>query len=239
MLHSLHLIFNKDISLLSSELFRGAIISMTNHLNDDIKDKINFHISSDHFADTTRKIPYILFSKPYKNKFTMYGYNDMGKELLEHIQHSIRHIFKLQGVEYQVLKSYFKEETFIPKKADKIITYKTITPMMLFRHNRRKVYDGIIFHNEDLDKRDVEFKKAVNDFMVKNLRYQMQVLFKDKEYKVFDEIKIEWKDFKIIMVKHKDKNEPVVVGRFNCDWELPRFIGSRIGIGFGEISKTI
>ena len=109
---------------------------------------------------------------------------------------------------------------------------------MLFRHNRRKVFDGIIFHNEDLKKREIEFKKVVNDFIIKNIRYQMQVLFKDKEYKVFDDIKLEWDEFKIIMIEHKDRKEPVVLGKFSCDWELPRFIGSRVGIGFGEISKV-
>ncbi len=237
MLHSLHLVFNKDISLISSGIFRGAIISMTDHLNNDIKDKINFHITDDKFTDITRKIPYILFAKPYKNKFCIYGYNDIGKELLKQIQYSIKHIFKLQGTECQVVKSYLKEESYIPTRADKSITYKTITPLMLFRHNRRKVFDGIIFHNEDLKKRDIEFKKVVNDFIIKNIRYQMQVLFKDKEYKVFDDIKLEWSEFKIIMIEHKDRKEPVVVGKFNCDWELPRFIGSRVGIGFGEISK--
>lgn len=240
MLHSLHIIVNRNIENISSEIFRGAIISMTNHLESDIKDKINFHISKDNFTDTTRKIPYILFSKPYKNKFCVYGYNDIGKELLKRIQYSIKHIFKLQGTSYQVVKSYFKEDSYIPKKvADKSIAYKTITPLMLFRHNRRKVFDGIIFHNDDLKERDIEFKKAINDFIIKNIRYQMQVLFKDKEYKVFDDIKLEWDEFKIIMVKHKDRDEPVVVGKFNCDWELPRFVCSRIGIGFGEILKII
>lgn len=237
MLHSLHLVFNKDISSLSSEIFRGAIISITNHLDDEIKDKINFHITDDKFTDTTRKIPYILFAKPYKNKFCIYGYNDVGQELLKQIQHSLKHIFKLQGLEYQVVKSYLKEESYIPTKADNYMAYKTITPIMLFRHNRRKVFDGIIFHNDDLVKRDIEFKKVVNDFIIKNIRYQMQILFKDKEYKVFDNIKIEWDEFKIIMIEHKDRKEPVVVGKFNCDWELPRFIGSRIGIGYGEIIK--
>jgi hypothetical protein len=237
MLHSLHLVFNKDISLISSGIFRCAIISMTDHLEDEIKDKINFHITNDIFTDITRKIPYILFAKPYKNKFCIYGYDDIGKEILKQIQYSLKHIFKLQGVEYQVAKSYLKEERYVPTRANKSITYKTITPLMLFRHNRRKVFDGIIFHNDDLKKRDIEFKKVVNDFIIKNIRYQMQVLFKDKEYKVFDEIKIEWSEFKIIMIEHKDRKEPVVVGKFNCDWELPRFIGSRVGIGFGEIIK--
>jgi hypothetical protein len=95
MLHSLHLVFNKDMSLISSGIFRGAIISMTDHLEDEIKNKINFHITDDKFTDNNRKIPYILFAKPYKNKFCIYGYNDIGKELLKQIQHSLKHIFKL------------------------------------------------------------------------------------------------------------------------------------------------
>ena len=61
----------------------------------EIKNKINFHITDDKFTDNNRKIPYILFAKPYKNKFCIYGYNDIGKELLKQIQHSLKHIFKL------------------------------------------------------------------------------------------------------------------------------------------------
>ena len=83
------------MSLISSGIFRGAIISMTDHLEDEIKNKINFHITDDKFTDNNRKIPYILFAKPYKNKFCIYGYNDIGKELLKQIQHSLKHIFKL------------------------------------------------------------------------------------------------------------------------------------------------
>ena len=69
MLHSLHLVFNKDISACTSEILRGAIISMTNHLDADIKDKINFHITDDKFDDTARKIPIYFLLNRIKTSF--------------------------------------------------------------------------------------------------------------------------------------------------------------------------
>ena len=62
LLYNLTVLLNKDISDLSSDVFRGEIISMTNHLEDEIKNKINFHITDDKFTDNNRKIPYILFA---------------------------------------------------------------------------------------------------------------------------------------------------------------------------------
>jgi predicted phage-related endonuclease len=128
-------------------------------------------------------------------------------------------------------------ESIMPKSFAKEIHYKTKTPIMLFRNKRRKVFDGILHHNEDLAKRDIEFQKAINDLIVKNLRYQLKTLVKDKEYGFLDDIKLNWQKFKIIKIQNRDSFEPVVVGEFRTSWELPRFIGQRIGDGFGEIIK--
>ncbi|MGE3300794.1 MAG: hypothetical protein AB7I39_10185, partial [Arcobacter sp.] len=109
--------------------------------------------------------------------------------------------------------------------------------IMLFRNQRRKVFDGIVHHNEDFAKRDIEFQKAVNDLIIKNLRYQLKTLVKDKEYQFLDAITLDWQEFKVIKIQNRDSFEPVVVGQFSTPWELPRYIGQRIGAGFGELLR--
>jgi hypothetical protein len=52
-----------------------------------------------------------------------------------------------------------------------------------------------------------------------------------------DDIKLDWQEFKVIKIQNRNSFEPVVVGQFRTPWELPRFIGQRIGDGFGEIIK--
>ena len=73
--------------------------------------------------------------------------------------------------------------------------------------------------------------------IIKNLRYQLKTLVKDKEYQFLDDIKLDWQEFKVIKIQNRNSFEPVVVGQFRTPWELPRFIGQRIGDGFGEIIK--
>lgn len=83
----------------------------------------------------------------------------------------------------------------------------------------------------------IEFQKAVNDLIIKNLRYQLKTLVKDKEYQFLDDIKLDWQEFKVIKIQNRNSFEPVVVGQFKISWELPRFIGQRIGDGFGELLR--
>ena len=63
----------------------------------------------------------------------------------------------------------------------------------------------------------------------------MQKLFKDKEYKNFDNIKIKWDEFKLIRLTIRNKTEYGIVGKFTSNYTLPFFIGHRIGLGYGSI----
>lgn len=239
LLYSLSIDVKEKLHKITSSDFRKFILALTDRFPNEIKSKINFHITDEAFrTKNQRKIPYILFSKPFENSFQIFAYGDIGAEILEKIKEIFPDSFYLKEQKFTVKKLLLNEpESIMPKSSAKEIYYKTKTPIMLFRNKRRKVFDGIIHYNPDLDKRDIEFQKAVNDLIVKNLRYQLKTLVKDKEYAFLDDIKLDWQEFKIIKIQNRDSCEHVVVGQFTTTWNLPRFIGQRIGDGFGEIIK--
>ena len=240
LLYSLQVIVKEKIQKITSSDFRRFILALTDRFCDELKFKINFHISDDDFKSTNqRKIPYLLFTKPNDNSFRLFAYAEVGLEILEKIKEIFPDSFYLKEQKFIVQKLVLNEpESIMPKSSAKSVYYKTKTPIMLFRNQRRKVFDGIVHHNEDFAKRDIEFQKAVNDLIIKNLRYQLKTLVKDKEYQFLDDIKLDWEEFKIIKIQNRNSFEPVVVGQFSTSWELPKFIGQRIGDGFGEIVKV-
>ena len=239
LLYSLQIVAKEKIQKITSSDFRRFILALTDGFCDELKSKINFHISDEAFKySNQRKIPYLLFAKPNDNSFRLFAYGEVGLEILEKIKEIFPDSFYLKEQKFTVQKLVLQEpESIMPKSLVKSI-YKTKTPIMLFRNQRRKVFDGIVLHNEDFTKRDIEFQKAVNDLIIKNLRYQLKTLVKDKEYQFLDDIKLDWEEFKIIKIQNRNSFEPVVVGQFSATWELPRFIGQRIGDGFGEIVKV-
>lgn len=239
LLYYLQIDLNEKLQKITSSDIRRFILAFSDDFEDGLKSKINFHIDDkDFLSNMQRKIPYLLFAKPMGDSFSLFAYGEIGLEILERIKGIFPDSFYLKKQKFTLKKLIINEpESIMTKSSAKEIHYKTKTPIMLFRNKRRKVFDGILHHNEDLVKRDIEFQKAINDLIVKNLRYQLKILVKDKEYAFLDNIKLNWQEFKIIKIQNRDSFEPVVVGEFSSSWELPRFIGQRIGDGFGEIIK--
>lgn len=239
-LYQLRIDFNNILYKVKSVDFRRVVLALTDSSHCELKSKINFHIIEDNFLHqkSTRKIPYILYGKPYKKSLNLFAYGYDGLELLRHISSLINQKVFINHISYSIKrKKIFENSSLLPKKSIQELTYYTRTPIMIFRHKYRRVFDTILHCNKDLVKRDIEFQKAINDLIVKNLRYQLKTIVKDKEYGFLDDIKLNWQEFKIIKIQNRDSFEPVVVGEFSTDWELPRFIGQRNGDGFGEIIK--
>lgn len=179
-----------------------------------------------------------MYGKPYKKSLNLFAYGYDGLELLKHISSLFNQKVFINQISYSIKrKKIFENSSLLPKKSIQELIYYTRTPIMIFRHKYRRVFDAILHYNKDLVKRDIEFQKAINDLIVKNLRYQLKTIVKDKEYGFLDDIKLNWQEFKIIKIQNRDSFEPVVVGEFSTPWELPRFIGQRNGDGFGEIIK--
>lgn len=240
MLHNLKIFVDKHTSGISVHLFRGYILSIINNLPQEDQDKICFHLTKEELLSPThRKIPYVLFGKPHRDCFTLYGYEDEGKRLLNLIKRELRFSISLKGKQFNVKNVLLKSTENMPKKSEtgEDILYKTKTPILLFNGNRRRIYNGIVYGNKDLKVRDEKFKEAINSMLRANIKNLMRTTYKNKKYDIFNNIKIDWIDFKVVMVRDRDQKQPVIFGTFKTDWHLPEFIGSRTGAGFGQINQ--
>jgi len=223
---------NNKIKQITSNDFRKMIIAITDNMNQADKDKISFHLTQEQFKDPTiSKIPFVLYGFPRGKKFKIYTFNQ-DYQLLERITLELKLYFYVQNQKFKIINTTIKTKNIIPQLKD--TTYKTKTPILLFTGNKRKWLDAVIINTkrEDLDN---ILQVKINELIIENIRYQMQQLFKYKEYKNFDNIKIKWDEFKLIRLTIRDKTEYGIVGQFRSNYSLPYFIGHRIGLGYGNI----
>ena len=65
LLYSLSIDVKEKLHKITSSDFRRFILAITDGFTDELKSKINFHITDESFKSTNqRKIPYLLFAKP-------------------------------------------------------------------------------------------------------------------------------------------------------------------------------
>ena len=87
LLYSLQVIVKEKIQKITSSDFRRFILAITDGFTDELKSKINFHITDESFKSTNqRKIPYLLFAKPNDKSFRLFAYGEVGLEILEKIK---------------------------------------------------------------------------------------------------------------------------------------------------------
>ena len=85
-LYSLQIVVKEKTKNIASSDFRRLILTLTDGFPNEIKLKINFHINDEAFqTKNPRKIPYLLFAKPFENSFQIFAYGDIGAEILEKI----------------------------------------------------------------------------------------------------------------------------------------------------------
>jgi len=220
------------INQITSDDFRKTIISITDNMNQSDKSKISFHLTQEQFKDPSiSKIPFVLYGFPRGKKFKIYTFNQDYK-ILKRIVLELKLYFFIKGQKFKIINTTIKIKNIIPQLKE--VRYKTKTPILLFTGNKRKWLDAVIINTkrEDLDN---ILQLKIEKLIIENVRYQMQQLFKNKEYKNFDDIKIKWDEFKLIRLTIRNKTEYGIVGKFISNYSLPYFIGHRIGLGYGNI----
>lgn len=240
-LHSLSLITDEETSGISVDKFRKSILARLGQ-QDTSKDdlgKILFHLSDDDLKNKSiRRLPYILFGKPNKNTFYLHGYDEEGKRLLSVIKKSLSFVMEIDGKEFNISKINDSiEKDYIPVFLNGgINSYSTSTPMLLFNDNSRKAVEGILYNPKNTkEEKDKQLIKLTNSLIKSSIQFIFQELT-GKQKSIFETININWKEFKLIVIKDKDRKRFAVVGEFESDWSLPKFIGQRTGAGFGKIT---
>ena len=110
LLYSLSIDVKEKLHKITSSDFRKFILALTDRFPNEIKSKINFHITDEAFrTKNQRKIPYILFSKPFENSFQIFAYGDIGAEILEKIKEIFPDSFYLNEQKFTVKKLLLNE----------------------------------------------------------------------------------------------------------------------------------
>lgn len=167
----------------------------------------------------------VIYPKVHRDGFEIVNYtNDI--ELMQHIKNRIdtHRIFYGENIDDV---RFVNEQYNVPQKGDKI--YMSRTPLII----------GVNpFELRLLDCRtDSEyFKRYLNARINDDVRYQI------KNYLNLDitfDIKITPIEIKRIGVQYKDDVRlPAVVMKFHSTHSLPRFLGYKTGLGWGEIIKA-
>jgi len=195
---------DNKINQITSNDFRKMIIAITDNMSQEDKNKISFHLTQEQFEDPSiSKIPFVLYGFPRGKKFKIYTFNQ-DYQLLERIVLELKLYFYVQSQKFKIVNTTIKTKNIIPQIKD--TNYKTKTPILFFTGNKRKWLDAVIINTkrEDLDN---ILQVKINELIIENIRYQMQQLFKHKEYKNFNNIKIKWDEFKLIRLTIRNKTE--------------------------------
>ena len=238
-LHSLQLRTNEKTKGISVDSFRKAILCNLNNSEQEDIDKILFHLDDKQIKDKNiRRYPYILFGKPNENAFYLYGYENEGKRLLKVIKKSLSLCLDINGKEFNISSIKEIEYDCMPRSSFEKINYYTSTPILLFSSNSVKKVEGIVYNkNLSNDEKDSQLQEFSNILIRRSVKHIFkEILGKSKE--VFENIEINWKEFKLIVIKDKNSKKFAIVGNFESNWYLPKFIGNRTGAGFGKLTTN-
>jgi hypothetical protein len=140
---------------------------------------------------------------------------------------------------------------FLPYNNGRENTYTTITPINVFNKFNHKVFKAILYKHFKDGNFNLEQKEQVKTFNEEIGTYASEqikdyiayllskVLKKDKAYFEFvSKIEIKWEDIRLIHGKYhsEEKRMPMIIGKFRTNFVLPKFVGYKIGKGFGELS---
>ena len=110
LLYSFQIEVKEKLHKITSSDIRRFILALIDEFPNEIKSKINFHITDYDFkSKTQRKIPYLLFAKPLKNSFKLFAYENIGLEILEKIKEIFPDSFYLKEQKFTVKKLVLNE----------------------------------------------------------------------------------------------------------------------------------
>ena len=227
-----------DFSLIENkkrvDLFRKALYNVLEKESKELYDA--FYYKDYGFSD-------VIFQKPYKNIANIYIRKGSNAHRLysKLISTLFKNSIEINETKYKITDFVRMDDiTIAPIKSDKAIKYNLVTPLLLFTKKKFPIYYAISKKYTDTTTRDEELKRKAKELIISNLKWQLQQLKKYKKYDMLDQIDINWHDFDIKFIEYHDneKKTPAIFGSFTSNWELPHFIGHKIGKGFGQINKA-
>ena len=255
MLASLVMKFKEDIvtntlkknEILDIESYRDCILSLCENEPDVILDIINYK---------DNKYPKIIYSKPQGNTIRIFSIGDEARVVLNSIFANILRVgyIKVQGKKYFLkgIPAIEIDKEYLPYVNGGTNTYTTLTPVVIFNKKNIVVFqaimskyleDGKKFNEHSLDVQNKVYNELsifASKVIKENIQYMLsQVLGKDKSsYKFVEDIEINWEDFGFFYGYYhsEEKPLPMIRGKFTSNFVLPKFVGYKVGKGFGELS---
>jgi hypothetical protein len=238
----------KHDSIITIESIRDFVLKVCDNEPDMIRDIIN---------NKERTLPNILYSRPYKNQIRIFSLGDKGRIALNAIFANItsKGYVKIKNESYKIkgIPKILSDIQTLPVRDGSIYTYTTLTPLNIFNRYNHKVFLAIANKHfeggRNIKGGTPEQKKAfynevsiyANEQIKDNIRYLLSSLIPGKskeEFLFVDDIKIEWEKIDVIFERYhtEEKPMPMIIGKFKSNFSLPKFLGYKIGKGFGELS---
>ena len=183
----------------------------------------------DFFMWHQHKQPPLVYVKPFKKGFEIvFYYNNF--EAIFHLIEKIKNNRNFYGID--IKKVWTKEEGFVPPlKVTNPITYITRTPIIV---GTNPTEWGIVHGVKDDEKK-------LKDYFVYKIKDTISHQLKEYGSINVDlkDVEIDIGEYKFFFQKYKeDKFFPAFFATFKSNYQLPRFVGYKIGLGFGEIYRV-
>lgn len=227
------------------EEIRDNIIKFSNDEPEPIRNIIN---------NTLHTLPSVIYASPYNDTICIYGLADNGYMAINSIFKNVllNKTLKIKNDIYKVVGIPTIESNidFLPYNNGNINTYMTLTPINIFNDHNHKIFKAILcrhFKDGKYDKSDniavesfyTDIKEYALEQIKTSIRYSVSTLLKkDKScFEFIEHIEIEWDRIQLIFNHYhsQEKKMPMIIGNFRSNFVLPRFLGYKIGKGFGEI----
>jgi hypothetical protein len=259
MMKCLEITLSKDIikdrqkfdDLITIESLRDFILSACDDSPTIVKNALN---------SQTHSLVSVIYSRPHKEMVRIFGLGENGDLAINSI------FVKLSTLSYVKIKNekYAIKRILINPKIDYLAIdnginniYTTLTPINIFNKHNYKIFKGIYhtaFGNDIPVRKDTiskapqeqkdKFYEEIKKYSLQQIQnfisfYTSSLLSIDRDSLEFiEKLKIEWKDINVIFGKYHSEEMamPMVTGKFKSNFLLPKFIGYKIGKGFGELS---
>jgi len=152
-------------------------------------------------------------------------------QLLNHIAEKLKDKeISIKNIKAKIEKVWFKNEEFIiPQKG--LCFYETRTPVILSTNNTEFKIVYAINTNNNIE----EMKKFIEYRIKKDIEYKAKEYFNlDLDLKDLNLI-IQNENIRLVEYKEGLKKFQAVFMKFASNYSLPRFIGYKTGLGWGEI----
>ena len=211
---------NKEIKSLKPRDIRKLVGSI---VDEKYKDLVLWH---------KHKPSELIYVKPYKLGFELVSWKN-NVELLKHIEEKLqnRELY-FEAVKAKIKKVWYKDEVLtIPQQG--LFFYYTRTPIILSTNPVE--YKIVYATNQKEDKSD----------LIKYIKHRIKydVVYKIKHYYGIDvsniikdlNLIIQQENIRLVNYKEGEKKMQAAFLKFASNYSLPRFVGYKTGLGWGEL----